>query len=119
VTVVVICALEDEAEALGHEANLGGFTPAEQVERDLSQAVILGHVVHGLTPPLERGVKRPVWTYLGLLDRLEPFDTWVLDLSYSVIKVELCGEIPFAIVCVWAADIVCMESEESLVGGHA
>ena len=34
--VVVVGALEDEAQALGHESHLCRFAPTEQVERDLA-----------------------------------------------------------------------------------
>jgi len=51
--VVVVGALEDEAEAFRNETNLSCFSPAEKEERDLSKSVVLAHVVHGLSPPVD------------------------------------------------------------------
>ena len=48
--VVVICALEDEAQALWDKADLGSFSPTQQVERQLTDAVVVAHVGHSLAP---------------------------------------------------------------------
>ena len=50
--VIVIRTLEDEAEAFGSEPHLRRFAPAEKVESDLSQAVVLAHVVHSVPPSI-------------------------------------------------------------------
>ena len=39
--IVVVGALEDEAEALGHEPHLVRLAPAEEVEGELTHAVVL------------------------------------------------------------------------------
>ena len=46
-------AFEDEAEAFGNKSDLRCFSPAKEVKGYLTHAVILGHVVHCLTPTFE------------------------------------------------------------------
>jgi len=48
--VVVIGAFENKAEALGHESDLRCFSPAKEIKGYLTHTVVLGHVVHCLTP---------------------------------------------------------------------
>ena len=116
--IVVVGALEDEAETFGHEPDLGGFAPAQQPKRDLSHAVVLGHVVHGLTPAIESGIERllgGVFPAATALHRLEPLQAGILRLADGIIQVELRSKIPFAVVRVLAANVVGMQSEQCLV----
>ena len=46
--VIVIRTLEDEAEAFRSELHLRRFAPAEKIERDLSQAVVLSSCIPGI-----------------------------------------------------------------------
>ena len=48
--VVVISVFENKAEALGHESDLPCFSLVNEVTGNLTYTVVLGHVVHGLTP---------------------------------------------------------------------
>ena len=50
--VVVVRALEDEAQALWYEAHLGRLAPEQKIERDLAHAIVLAHIVHRLAPPV-------------------------------------------------------------------
>jgi hypothetical protein len=110
-TVVVVCALEDEAKAFGHESDLRSLTPAEQEERNLAETIILAHVVHSLSPPSQSALKTLLRA--SLLDALaftpgglEALKAGVLDLADGIIEIELSGKIPFTIVCVLTADVV-------------
>ena len=51
--VIVVRAFENEAETLRNESDLGRLSPTEEIEGQLSHAVVLGHVVHGLAPTFE------------------------------------------------------------------
>ena len=51
--IIVVCAFENEAEALRNESDLGSLSPAEEIEGYLSHAVVLGHVVHRLAPAFQ------------------------------------------------------------------
>ena len=56
-TIVVVGAFEDEAHALGHKANVTALSPAHQVEGQLTETVIVAHVVHGIPPTVQRAVQ--------------------------------------------------------------
>jgi len=43
---VIVCTLEDETHQFRHETDLVGFTPAKKVESNLSNTVVLRHLVH-------------------------------------------------------------------------
>jgi hypothetical protein len=102
--------------------NLGGLSPAKQVERNLSHPVVLAHAVHGLSPSFGSGVEGlDRGTLLDILVgfcKAEPSKTGVLSLANGVVKIELSGETPLAIVGVLTADVVRMECEERLIWGH-
>jgi hypothetical protein len=51
--VVVVGAFENKAEALGHESDLRCFSPAKETKGYLSHTVVLGHVIHRLTPTFQ------------------------------------------------------------------
>src|SRR5258708_39215912 len=57
-SVVIIGALEDEAQTLRYEANVASFSPAQKIKSKLSEAVILTHIVHRITPTVEGIVER-------------------------------------------------------------
>ena len=57
-TIVVVCAFEDEAHALGHKTNVTALSPAHQEEGQLPETVIVAHVVHGVPPTVQRTVQR-------------------------------------------------------------
>jgi hypothetical protein len=118
--VIIIRALEDKAEAFRHETNLSSFTPAKQIQRNLTETVILAHVVHSLAPPLESSgerlfVRRPSFAAGGA----KAVEARILCLAHSIIKVKLCGKVPFSVVGIVTTDVVGMEGEEGLVRGHA
>jgi hypothetical protein len=56
--VVVVCTLENEAQALWNESDVAGLAPEQEVEGNLPETVVLTHVVHGISPPVEgsRGI---------------------------------------------------------------
>ena len=119
--VVIVCALEDEAQALGDEPHLRGLAPAEQPECDLAHTVVLAHVVHRLPPSLHRALKRLLRCALGastLLHRLEALQARILRLPDRVVKVQLRGEVPFAVVRVLPTNVVRVQREQSLVRRH-
>ena len=45
----------DTILAFGGESNLSCLTPAKEIERYLSEPVVLAHVVHCLLPAVKRG----------------------------------------------------------------
>lgn len=115
-SIVVVRALEDEAEAFGGKSNLGGFTPAKEIKRYLSEAVVLAHVAHCLSPAVKCGAEGFfVGRTFGASLRLESVKTGVLCLADGVVKVELGGKIPFAIVGVVTTDIISMQTEQCLI----
>src|SRR5882724_11131735 len=56
--VKIVRAFEDEAQALWHEPDIASFAPAEQVQRYLSEPIVLAHIVHGITPSLLCAIER-------------------------------------------------------------
>jgi hypothetical protein len=118
--VVVIRAFEDKAEALGNEADLRCFSPAKQVKGYLTHAVVLRHVIHCLTPTFE-GTSQG---FLGMVTatatlRPEALKAWVLSMTNGIVEIKLGSKVPLAVICVLAPDVVRVEGEECLVGGHA
>lgn len=108
-TVIVIRAFEDETQALWYEADIASFAPTEQVESDLPEAVILAHVIHSIAPSLLRTVKR--LRSLGTFDALKALKAWVVSLPDSVVEVELCGEVPFPVIGMLAANVISMKCQ--------
>lgn len=118
-SIVVVRALEDEAQALGREAHVSRLGPAQQPERNLPQAIVLAHVVHRIAPAIERAVERLGARRLYIaLDTAQPLQTRVLRLSHSIIEVELRSKVPFAVVGMLTTDIVRMNGNQRLVGRH-
>jgi hypothetical protein len=118
--VVVIRTFKDKAEALGDKSDLSSFSPTEKIKGNLTHAVILRHVVHCLTPAFKGTSQR----FLGMTAaaptlRAEALKTRVLSMTDSVVEIKLGGKVPLAVICVLATDIVRVESEQCLVGGHA
>lgn len=117
---VVVGALEDEAQALGHEADLIRLAPAEQVEGELAHAVVLRHAVHARLPAELGGFQRVValevleglglvlGILLALLVLALPAQALALDVGEAdgVVLVEVGGEIPLAVVRIVAANVV-------------
>jgi hypothetical protein len=120
-TIVVVGALEDEAHALGHKTNIATLSPAHQVEGQLTETVIVAHVVHGIPPTVQGTVQRLAACGLGgaALDTSQSLKARVLCLPNGVVKIELSGKVPFTIVRMLTTDIISVESEEGLIGGHA
>lgn len=52
-TIVVVCTFEYKAEALWNKADVPSLAPTQEVECDLTKAVILAHVVHGVSPAVK------------------------------------------------------------------
>jgi len=52
-SVVVVCTLENEAQALWNESDVACLTPEQEVEGNLPETVVLTHVVHRISPPVE------------------------------------------------------------------
>src|SRR5690606_20557275 len=48
--IVILGTLVDEAQQLRHETDLIGFTPAQKVQRDLANTLMLRHLVHLALP---------------------------------------------------------------------
>ena len=49
-SITVVRALENEAQAFGYKANLGGLSPTKEVQSNLSHPVVMAHVFHSLSP---------------------------------------------------------------------
>jgi hypothetical protein len=60
-SVVIIGTFKDEAQAFWCEANVAGFSPTEKIKSKLSEAVVLTHIVHRITP-----------TVVGIVERFGP-----------------------------------------------
>ena len=83
-SVVVVGALEDEAHALRHESNIAGFTPAEKVESDLTETVVLAHVVHRIAPTV-KGAIEGLGLCVPALDTAKALQARVVRLTNGVI----------------------------------
>jgi len=117
--VVVVCTFENKAETLGNESDLSGLSPAQEIKGNLTHAIILGHVVHRLTPAFEgtgQGFLGMIATTTTL--RAEALKTGVLSMTDSVVEIKLSSKVPLAIICVLASDVVRMKGEECLIWGH-
>lgn len=113
--IVVIHALEDEAQTFGGELNLGGFTPAKKIEHYLSELIILAHVVHCLSPVVKCSAQGFfMGRMFGTSLQLESVETGVLFLANGIAKVELGGKIPFVIVGI-VTNVISMETEQCLI----
>jgi hypothetical protein len=55
--IIVICALEDIAQTLWDESNISGLAPEHEKEGNLPETVVLAHVVHRVSPPIESRVE--------------------------------------------------------------
>jgi hypothetical protein len=118
--VVIIRTFKDKAEALGNKSNLSGLSPAEKIEGDLTHAVILGHIVHRLAPAFKGTSQRFLrMASAAATFRAKALKTGVLGMTNGVIEIQLGGKVPLAIICVLAPDIIRVEGEECLIGGHA
>jgi len=119
--IIIVGTLENEAKAFWDEADVAGLAPTEKIKGDLAKTVVLAHVVHGVAPAVESAVEvlRASSFDSATLDAPETLEAGVLRLTDSIVEIELCGEIPLAIVCMLAANVVCMEGEEGLVWTHA
>jgi len=119
--VVVVCAFEDEAHALGHKTNITTLSPAQQVEGQLTETIIVAHVVHGVSPTVQGAIQRLATCGLdgAALDTSQSLKTRVLGLPNGVVKIELGGKVPFPIVCMLTTDVISVEGEEGLIRGHA
>jgi hypothetical protein len=118
--VVVIRAFEDEAEAFGNKSDLGCFSPAKEVKGYLTHAVILGHIVHCLTPTFE-GTSQGLLGMVAATPTLgaKALKTWVLSMTNSIVEIKLGSKVPLAVISVLAPDVVRVKRKECLVGGHA
>jgi hypothetical protein len=90
--IVVIGAFEDETQTLRHEPHLCSLAPAEQVQCDLSEPVVLAHVVHCLTPSFLSSEERlfvscTSSTWATFFDRFQTIESGVLGVADCVIKV--------------------------------
>jgi hypothetical protein len=118
-TVVVVCALENEAEALWDEAYIAGLPPAKEVECDLAETIVLAHVVHGITPAIESAVEGLCAFVLGALDTFQALKPGVLGMADGVVKIELGSKVPFPVVGMQTADVIRMHGEQCLIRSHA
>ena len=55
--MIIVCALEDEAQALGEKANLGDLSLTKQVERNPPHPVVSAHLVRSLSPSLSSSLR--------------------------------------------------------------
>jgi len=118
--IVVVRTFEDKAETLGNKSDLSGLSPAEKIKGNLTHAVILRHVVHCLAPAFEGASQG----FLGMIAAAatlgaEALKTGVLGMTNGVVEIKLGGKVPLAVVCVLPPDIIRVEGEECLIGGHA
>jgi len=74
--IVIVGALEYEAQALGDKAHIPSFAPAQKVKSNLPETIVLAHVVHGVAPPVEGRVKRLFSA--GSFNGLKALETGVL-----------------------------------------
>jgi hypothetical protein len=109
--VIVVCTFENEAETFWDEAHIASFPPAEQIERNLAETIVLAHVVHGISPAIESAVKRLCAFVLGSLDSFQTLKPGVLGMADGVIKIELSSEIPFAVVGMLTPDVISVQGE--------
>jgi hypothetical protein len=88
-SVIVVGTFEDEAQTLGYEANIAGFTPTQKIKSKLSEAVVLTHIVHGIAPTVESIVQRLCTLRFDdtTTDALQALKPGVLRLTNGVIKV--------------------------------
>lgn len=118
--VVVVGTLEDKTQTLRGKPNVPGLTPAKKVEGDLSEAIILAHVVHRVAPSVESAVEGLGACRLGVaLHAPEALQARILGLADGVVEVELCGEVPLPVVRVLTTDVVRMHGEKCLIRSHA
>jgi hypothetical protein len=57
-SVVVVGALEQEADTFGHEANVASLSPDQEIQGNLTESIVLAHIVHGVSPPIECRIQR-------------------------------------------------------------
>lgn len=75
----------------------------------------MAHIVHSLPPPAQGTVQTFFGTRLGLSARLcasgglEALEAGVLNLADGIVKVELGGKVPLAIVGMLTANVVGMK----------
>jgi hypothetical protein len=99
---------------------LSHLSPAKEIKGYLAHAVILGHVIHHLTPAFKgtcEGLLRVAAATTML--QVEALETRILGMANSIIEVKLCGKVPLAIVCVLTTNVVGMEGEKCLIGRHS
>ena len=120
-TVVVVGALEDEAHALGHKTDVTALSPTHKKEGQLTETIIVAHIVHGIPPTVQGAVQGFATRGFdgAAFDASQPLETRVLGLPNGIIKVKLSGKIPLAIICVLATDIISVKGEKGLVRRHA
>jgi len=124
--VVVIGALEDEANALGQETDLVSFAPDEQIQGNLTRPIVLGHPIHTRLPPILGGFQAVVAFQCleslflilgvllsGLLGSLASLSGLAIGLAElhvgeanRIIQVQMGGEVPTAVVGIMTANIV-------------
>ncbi len=108
--VIIVGALENEAQTFRNKSDVGPFSPAEKEECYLPQTIIVGHVVHGIAPAIESRVQRFVAAF-SAFDRFEALETGILGLTNSVIEIELCRKIPFPVVGMLTTNVIGVKSE--------
>jgi len=114
--VVIICAFENEAQTLWHEANIASFPPAQEVKGNLSKTIVLAHVIHSIPPTIKSTVKG---FGTGTLDTLETLETRILGLANGIVEIELSSKVPFAIISMLASNIIGVDGDKSLIRTHA
>lgn len=117
--VVIVRAFEDEAHALGHETDVASFSPTQQVKGDLSQTIVLAHVVHGIPPAVESGVEGFRASGFPTFYALQALKPRILGLTNGVIEIELSSKVPLAVIGVLSTNVVGVDSEEGLVRAHS
>ena len=56
-TIVVICTFENKTKALWNKADISCLAPTQEVECNLTKAIILTHVVHSVSPAVKSTIK--------------------------------------------------------------
>jgi hypothetical protein len=82
-------------------------------------------LVHGLAPSVDGTLERPggacraTAAVLGSPNRLQALNSRVLRLADCIIKIELSGKVPLAVVRVGATDIISVKGGKRLFRGGA
>ena len=136
--VKVVGALVDEAESLGTEPNLISLTPAEQVESNLANSVVLRHAVHARFPAILGGFQAVValesaqsfllivrvltslsfGSFASFTSPAVSFAEFHVGKTNRIVEIEMSCEVPPSVVGILSTNVVRVQRQKSLVRGH-